>query len=197
VSAVLDCGTSYSILPDDWVQPIHNQFNVTYFNANDTAYVDCDLQSAPYIINYTFQSLTIQVPISVMVSLVAVNPNICTFGLVPAGTRHALLGDNFLSSSYAVFDLSNNQVSLASRNFASTTDNVVAVPAGGVKAIKSSTTNPSSTVTGTTTETGTGTTTGTGATTSATKKSGATNILFPAHIMIILPIGMFSLGSFF
>lgn len=132
---VLDCGTSYSILPDDWVKPIYDQFNVKYFTANDTAYVDCALADMPYTIDFTFGALTIQVPMSIMVSLRAINPKICSFGIVPAGERVALLGDNFLSSSYTVFDLTNNQISLAARNFAATTDSIVVIPAGGVKSI--------------------------------------------------------------
>ena len=169
VQTVLDCGTSFTILPDDWVQPIYDQFDVTYFSANDTAYVDCALQSMPYTIDYTFQSLTIQVPMSAMVSLRAVNPDICSFGLVPAGSRHALLGDNFLSSSYTVFDLTNNQISLAPRNFSSTVDNVVAVPAGGVKDIDTSAT---------------------------TKKSAASAISFPAYFIGISLLSALFSGSF-
>ncbi|KAE8442640.1 hypothetical protein EG329_002997 [Mollisiaceae sp. DMI_Dod_QoI] len=138
VPHVLDCGTSYSILPNDWLQPIYDQFNVTYFTANDTAYVDCDLGTQSYTVDYTFQNLTIHVPMKVLVELRSVNPNRCSFGLVPAGTRRALLGDNFLSSAYTVFDLTNNQISLAPRNFSSTAAKVIPVAAGGVKATKTS-----------------------------------------------------------
>ncbi|KUJ07694.1 acid protease [Mollisia scopiformis] len=182
---VLDCGTAYSILPNDWVQPIYDQFGVTYFTANDTAYVDCALANSPYTIDFTFGSLTIQVPIKVMVSLRSINPNICTFGIVPAGTRIALLGDNFLSSSYTVFDLSNNQISLAARNFDATTDSIIAVPSGGVKAISTSATG--------TTPSSTGTTTGTSATSTPTKKSSAPALsLSPATIGVAFIVVLFA-----
>ncbi|RFU30051.1 hypothetical protein B7463_g6298, partial [Scytalidium lignicola] len=193
VPVVLDCGTSGTILPDDWVKPIYDQFDITYFTANDTAYVDCDLQAAPYTVKYTFQSLNIEVPMTKLVSLRALNPKTCTFDIVPAGTRHALLGDNFLSSAYAVFDLTNNEISLAPREFSSTSDNVVAVPAGGVKAIGGSTTNPSSSGSPSASGTGTGTsetgaassTTGTSsaASTTAAKKSAASIVSIPAYLI--------------
>lgn len=184
VSTVLDCGTGYSILPDDWVKPIHDQFNVTYFKANDSAYIDCALQSSKYTIDYTFESLTIKVPMSYMVNLRAVNPSICSFGLVPAGERIPLLGDNFLSSTFTVFDLTNNQISLAPRDFSSKTDKVVVVPAGGVKAIGSTTTNPSST--------------GTGSAPSGTEtKSGASAISIPAYLTGISLLSVFYFRVFF
>lgn len=179
---VLDCGTAYSILPDDWVQPIYNEFNVTYFTANDTAYVDCALQAAPYTIDFTFESTTIKVPMSYMVSLRSINPNICTFGIVPAGTRIALLGDNFLSSSYTVFDLTNNQISLAARDFSSTTDSIVAIPSGGVKSISPSAsgTTPSATPSPSGTATGSAP-----AATTSTKKSSASALSFSGFAAIV------------
>lgn len=188
VPLVLDCGTSYSILPDDWIKPIYNQFDVTYFEANDTAYVDCDLKSNSYFVEYTFESLTIQVPISALVILRSLAPKICTFGLVPAGSRHSLLGDNFLSSVYTVFDLTNGQISLAARYFDSTADKILAVPAGGVKAMKSLPTNPTSTSTAAGTDS-TGSSSGTGASPSETKKSDGSFVLSPSYLLGLLLFG--------
>ncbi|KAH8805375.1 aspartic peptidase domain-containing protein [Xylogone sp. PMI_703] len=184
VPVVLDCGTAYTILPDDWVTPIHKQFDVTYFKANDTAYVDCALQTAQYTVKYTFDSLTIEVPISRLVSLRAVNPDACSFDIVPAGDRHALLGDNFLSSAYTVFDITNNQISLAPRDFSSTDDKVVAVPAGGVKAIKGSTTGDASS-SGTPTDSG-------AASTTSSKKNGASAVSFSGYLV---GISLFCIAS--
>ncbi|CZR69136.1 uncharacterized protein PAC_19036 [Phialocephala subalpina] len=189
VPAVLDCGTAYSILPDDWVTPIHDFFNVKYFQANDTAYVDCGLQNSPYTVDFTFGGLTISVPIKIMVSLRAINPNICAFGIVPAGTRDALLGDNFLSSSYTVFDLTNNQISLANRDFTSTSDSVEAIPKGGVKSIGSGTTGSGSS--------STGTATGTASTATNTKKSGSRAFVVSSFGVAASLFGVVIFGSLF
>lgn len=205
VSAVLDCGSSGAMLPDNWVKPIYDELKVTYTKNNDTAYIDCDLRKSKSTVDFQFGSLKIKVPMSYMVSLRSIDPDVCTFGIIPAGDRHPLLGDNFLSSAYAVFDLTNDEISLAPRDFSSTTDNVVVVPAGGVKAIGSETTKPSSTGTGTgsdttepsSTETGTGTGTGSEPDATETKKSGASTISSPAALIGISLLGIFSLGSFF
>lgn len=156
VPVVLDCGSSGSILPDTWVQPIYDKFDVKYFQANDTAIIDCSIAKKPYTIDFTFGGLTISAPISGFVIQYS-GDSFCTFELNAAGTRHALLGDNFLSNAFTVFDISNNEISLAPRNFKSTTDSIVAVPAGGIKAIGGSTTSsPSGTATTTPTPTGQG-----------------------------------------
>jgi hypothetical protein len=187
-STVFDCDTAYSIFPNDWVQSIHKQFNVTYFNVNNIAYIDCNFQSESYTVDFIFDFFAIQVLMSYLVSLHSLNPKACSFGLVSAGSRHSLLGDNFLSSSYTVFDLTNNQISLATRDFSSTTDDVVAVPAGGVKAIgfSISTSNSSSTDTGTASV----------STTSSSKTSEAPVFLFSTYLASVLFV-VLSLKSIF
>lgn len=182
-SSVLDCGTSYTILPDDWVTPIHKQLDVKYFVGNDTAYVECSLKNAPYALNFTFQDLTISIPIGSFVTLRAVNPDVCSFDLVPAGSRHSLLGDNFLSHSFTVFDLTNNQISLAPRDFSSTTENIAAVPSGGVKALGSQTGSPSQ-------PSGTGTSTSSTTSPTSSKKGAASSV--SVHIYLV-GISMFSI----
>lgn len=134
VPVVLDCGTSYTVLPDSFALPIFDQFDIQYFSANDTAIIDCSVGEQDYTIDFVFEDLTISVPISAFVIQYTGN-SFCSFGIVAAGKRHALLGDNFLSSTFTVFDLSNDQISLAARNFASKSDKVIAVPSGGVEAL--------------------------------------------------------------
>ncbi len=107
--------------------------------------------------------ITIQAPISNFVIKYSGNP-FCSFGIVPAGNRHALLGNNFLRNCFTVFDISNNKISLAARNFSSSTEEVVPVPAGGVLAMG---------VTGTTKPSETGTAPAIGSATAATNKWSA------------------------
>lgn len=190
-SAVLDCGTSSCILPDDWVKPLYDQFSVTYFSANDTAYVDCDLSKQAYFLNFTFQDLTIPVPIQSFISLRAQNPDICSFDVVPAGSRHPLLGNNFLSHAYTVFDITNNQISLAVRDFSSTSDNVVVVPSKGVKAIGASPTGTPSSTPGSSSS-GTATASSTAATHS---KSAASVDSSPRTWFVVSVLGLLSLWS--
>jgi hypothetical protein len=191
VPVVLDCGSSGSILPDDWAQPIFDQFNVSYFPANNTAIVDCSVGRQDYTIDFIFEDLTISAPISGFVTQYS-GQSYCTFGIVAAGQRHALLGDNFLSNSFTVFDLSNNEISLAPRNFGSVAENVIVVPSGGVKDIgKPASTTPSTTSPTATTGTGTGTspsstTTKPSSATSVIRLSSPSSLLFAMFIAICI-----------
>lgn len=172
---VIDCGTAFSIIKDEWAQPILDKFNVTYHSDNDTAIVDCSVQDLNYTINYIFNNLTINAPISNFVSLFA--ENTCSFGIVPAGDREALIGVNFLASSVVAFDLTNDQISIAQRDFTGQGGKVVAVPKDGVAALFAGTGASSSetggSARGTASQTGSPTVTGSAASASATKKSDA------------------------
>ncbi|KAJ5966050.1 hypothetical protein N7481_012764 [Penicillium waksmanii] len=54
----------------------------------------------------------------------------CIFGIAPAGSSTAVLGDTFLRSAYVVYDLANNQISLANTHFNSTKNNVLEIGTG-------------------------------------------------------------------
>ena len=53
--------------------------------------------------------------------------DVCNFGIQPSGDGSIILGDTFLRSVYAVFDLTNNQIGLAQTIFNSTESNVIAI----------------------------------------------------------------------
>jgi len=54
----------------------------------------------------------------------------CQFGIEPAGQNPVLFGDTFLRSAYVVYDLDNEQVSIAQTDFNATTSNVQEIKAG-------------------------------------------------------------------
>ena len=53
--------------------------------------------------------------------------NVQCVGIAPAGSSTPVLGDTFLRSAYVVYDLYNNEISLAQTNFNSTTDNIMEI----------------------------------------------------------------------
>lgn len=53
-------------------------------------------------------------------------------GISDAAGSTAVLGDTFLRSAYVVYDLQNNQISLAQTDFNATSSNVVEITASGV-----------------------------------------------------------------
>lgn len=69
--------------------------------------------------------------------------SVCQFGIEPAGDDPILFGDTFLRSAYVVYDLANNQISLAQTNFNATgAGNVKEIIAGanGVPGVASTAT---------------------------------------------------------
>lgn len=54
----------------------------------------------------------------------------CQFGIEPAGKNPVLFGDTFLRSAYVVYDLDNQQVSIAQTDFNATTSNILEIKAG-------------------------------------------------------------------
>jgi hypothetical protein len=55
---------------------------------------------------------------------------VCILGIGPAGNSVAVLGDTFLRSAYVVYDLANNEISLAQTNFNSTSENIQEIQKG-------------------------------------------------------------------
>jgi len=57
--------------------------------------------------------------------------SVCQFGIEPAGNDPILFGDTFLRSAYVVYDLANNQISMAQTNFNATgAGNILEIAAG-------------------------------------------------------------------
>jgi len=113
-------------LPENVANKIYSELSATYQSASGFAVVDCDLQNSDRTVDFTFSSPTIKVPMS---ELVIPNGAECVLGIgMSSGT--AVLGDTFIRSAYIVYDLSNNEISIAQTDFTSTTDNVVEIGKG-------------------------------------------------------------------
>jgi hypothetical protein len=142
-AVVLDSGTTLMYLPNEITRPIYQQFNArieTRFG-EITAYVPCAFAREDKTIDFTFSGVKIAVPYNEIVlpstsrdgSGLKFNDGspACAFGIGSSGGGGPLvLGDTFLRSAYVVYDLSNNQVSLAQTNFNATTDHFVEIEAG-------------------------------------------------------------------
>lgn len=131
VPVLLDSGSSLSYLPNDYVQSIYNTFNADYRQSQGAAIVDCSLAGDSRTVDFTFSGPTISVSLSELVVVADPrNPPICILGISPAGSSTAVLGDTFLRSAYVVYDLDNNEISLASTNFNATSSNVREIGSG-------------------------------------------------------------------
>jgi hypothetical protein len=140
VAVLLDSGTSLTYLPNAITSAIYQAVGATYDNAQATAYVPCSLASNTTTLDYTFTSPTISVTMAELVLDIAGadgrpvyfqnGEQACVFGISPAGTSTSVLGDTFLRSAYVVYDLSNNEISLAQTKFNVTTTNILEIGTG-------------------------------------------------------------------
>ncbi|KAI1090863.1 acid protease [Rostrohypoxylon terebratum] len=140
LAVLLDSGSSLTYLPDDMVQDIYDAVDAQYDSSAGAAYVPCALADQTATVDFVFSSPTISVDMNELVlDLVTANGQrptfsngvtACLFGISPAGSGTNVLGDTFLRSAYVVYDLDNNEISLAKTNFNTTESNVEEIPSG-------------------------------------------------------------------
>lgn len=155
--AILDSGSTISLLPEDQVKSIWDEFGVLAFSDVLAPFIDCAYAGElgrGYVFEFRFDGKTIQVPMDEMVidayadiqdqifndpSLKAIFNDwkgACMFGIGSAADfginskKFTLLGATFLRSAYVVYDLANNQLAIAQANLNSTQENVVEITAG-------------------------------------------------------------------
>ena len=140
-AVLLDSGATLTYLPNDITQEIYNAVQAVYQNDVGAAYAPCSLASSDATIDYTFSGATIKVPYNELFLSAGTNnfgqpitfdngEEACLFGIAPNQGGMSVLGDTFLRSAYVVYDLANNEISLAQTTFNSTTDNVQMITKG-------------------------------------------------------------------
>lgn len=129
IAVVLDSGTSLIYLPDAIAENIYKQVNVVLNGG--TAYAYCEDANTDKNLTFTFSGKSINVPMNELYISVGTDTNgnpatfqngkaACIFGIAPSGGSTPLLGDTFLRSAYVVYDLQNNEISLAQTDFNAT-----------------------------------------------------------------------------
>ncbi|KAL2061249.1 hypothetical protein VTL71DRAFT_7522 [Oculimacula yallundae] len=144
VAAILDSGTTITLLPDDVAAAVFEELGATVSNRIGAVIVPCDLAKVDGTLNYGFGGQggpVIKVQVSDLVlPLTGADgrspkytngQEACQLGIQAAGDLPVLFGDTFLRSAYAVYDLANNQIALAQTDFNSTDSNVVAFASAG------------------------------------------------------------------
>ncbi|CAN9357007.1 unnamed protein product [Alternaria sp. RS040] len=132
VPVLLDSGSSLMYLPDNVASSLYQTFDAQYDASNGAAIVDCDLANQQGSLEFNFSGVQISVPLNELVIVAAVSRGrpVCILGIGPAGQSVAVLGDTFLRSAYVVYDLENNEISLAQTNFNATSENIQEIREG-------------------------------------------------------------------
>lgn len=139
-AVLLDSGSSLAYLPDDLVTSLYQTLNAQYDPSQGLATVSCDLIGSSTTLDFSFSGATISVPMAELVIPVQSSsgspfgisnvPQVCLFAIEPAGGNTAVLGDPFLRSAYVVYDLGNNQISMAQTNFNATSSTIREIGTG-------------------------------------------------------------------
>ena len=141
VPVLLDSGSSLTYLPNDLTAEIYKALDVTYEGTGQDAVCDCRLADTDITVDFTFSSPKISVPMSEL----AINPGpqedgstatfsdgtpLCIFGIAPADGTPPVLGDTFIRSAYLVYDMGNNEISIAQTDFNATDSNILEIGTG-------------------------------------------------------------------
>ncbi|KAF4123217.1 Eukaryotic aspartyl protease [Geosmithia morbida] len=138
LAVLLDSGSSLTYLPDELTAAIYDAVGAQYDSQAGLAVVECALARQSANLTFHFDKpAVVSVPIDELVisstsesSADTAENQICTFGIAPSGSSSSVLGDTFLRSAYVVFDLDNNEISLAQSNFDATDSDIVEIGSG-------------------------------------------------------------------
>lgn len=149
LGVLLDSGSSLTYLPKDLTTKIYGLFNAEYQEDDGAALIPCSSRKQNATMTFRFSS-----PASITVSLSEMildledprgkklkfgnGAEACLFGIVPAEASSSVLGDTFLRSAYVVYDMDNNEISLANAKSNVNQSNIVEIKSGG-SAVPSST----------------------------------------------------------
>ncbi|KAH6984979.1 aspartic peptidase domain-containing protein [Ilyonectria sp. MPI-CAGE-AT-0026] len=140
LAVLLDTGSSLTYLPQSITDKIFTEVGAEYQQSDGIAYVACSLGSETGNLTFKFSDpAEIVVPISEMVIDVlqvtgqqlsfSDGTAACMFGISPSSGTN-ILGDTFLRSAFVVFDLDNNEISLAQSKFNVTKTDIVEIGSG-------------------------------------------------------------------
>ncbi|SPQ26199.1 ca02e03c-ab10-4a0a-a02e-22d390d64733 [Thermothielavioides terrestris] len=107
-----DSGSTMTLLPPDLTNAIARDFGAQGPDANGFFRIDCALTTLNGTVDFAFDGVTIKVPYKELAREVASSPPVCFLGIM-SSDRFTLLGDTFLRSAYAVFDLETNAIWLS------------------------------------------------------------------------------------
>lgn len=137
---LLDSGSTLTYLPNDIVTAIYDNVGAVYVANVGAAYAECSLASSSATLDFIFSGQTISVPYNeLFLDAGTVNGRpltfqngalACLFGIAPTDGTTTVLGDTFLRSAYVVYDLANNEISLAQTIFNATANDVREIGTG-------------------------------------------------------------------
>ena len=118
IPVLLDSGTTISYMPADLVEMIASEVGATYSPDYGYYIMDCinEMEEESSLI-FDFGGFYIANWLSNFQLLTDSRSNVCILGIAPQSDPAIILGDNFLVSTYVVYDLDNMEISMAHADF--------------------------------------------------------------------------------
>jgi hypothetical protein len=134
LAVTLDNGSPFIALPQDLIDPILKEVGGGYSTSDGVAYIDCTKSTPDYNVTFSFSGATVTVPLSELVLENYVQPGFpkgnCILGLTYSQPGVNLMGDSFMRGAYIVYDLANNEISLANTNYDGGDDDILEIGTG-------------------------------------------------------------------
>lgn len=140
IAVALDSGTSLSYISDHIVEEIYDRIGALYDSVAGIPLIPCKMNESSEEFIFSFMEPEIVVKMDeLVIDMDITGPgleklfdgdSVCAFGLVPSGGDIDILGDTVLRSAYVVYDLENNEISLAQTVFNSGSDNIIEIKSG-------------------------------------------------------------------
>ena len=138
---LLDTGATLTYLPNDIVTEIYNDVQAVFIAEEGAAYATCDQADRDSTLDFDFSGQTISVPYNELFIDAGTDAQgrplrfddgslACLFGIAPSQGATTVLGDTFLRSAYVVYDLANNEISMANTVFNATGNDVRQITSG-------------------------------------------------------------------
>nr|POF14855.1 putative aspartic-type endopeptidase opsb [Quercus suber] len=129
IPALLDSGSSLMYLPETIALGVFAALGVDYDQQAGAAFVDCDAGGSGETVDFTFSSPTIRVALKELIVVAGYQNGrpICIIGIGLAGNHTPVLGDTFIRSAYIVYDLHNDEISLAQTDFNDDNDDIMEI----------------------------------------------------------------------
>ncbi|KAJ5302326.1 hypothetical protein PENANT_c008G07893 [Penicillium antarcticum] len=134
LAVTLDNGSPFIVLPKEVVDPVYKEVGGGYSSTVGAAYIPCDMYTEDYNVTFSFSGAKVTIPISNLIwentAYDGFPKDTCIFGLSYGEPGVSLMGDTFLRSAYVVYDLANNEISLANTNYDGGDDDIHEIGTG-------------------------------------------------------------------
>ncbi|KAG0637706.1 aspartic peptidase domain-containing protein [Tuber brumale] len=138
---LLDSGSTYTYLDPDLAKELSEQVGAQPLDQYGVAVVPCGVRGYNGSVTYGFSGATITVPLSELVvdardrsgkpARFSDGTPLCYWGILSSGDLGAnVMGDTFLRSAYVVFDLDNEEISLANTLYNATDSRIREIGTG-------------------------------------------------------------------